>query len=339
MTNLLSKSFAALALGAGVLTLTSGIVKAQTMVIATDRQGSLMNKVGTAMAKTITDNSDMRAVVRPFAGPDAYMSSVNKGEIKLCVLTASSVYVEVTGTNKSKKKHTNLRILRSGPNVLRLGFIVRNDSKMKKVADLKGRKLTSDFGGHSTLPQSIATGLANGGITWDDVVKVPVTGVVDGVKSFGAGRTDSSWGALGMPIIRQIHAQNKVRFLSFDDSPKMVTLMRKMMFPGLQLVKIPKPIPPLGIYAPTNLITYDTYLMANKDLDDATASKIVAALWKGTKSFIKSSPVFRGFQQKSAVTNLPMTPYHPAAIKFYKGQGLWTAAAISGNKNASKFAQ
>ena len=337
MTKSITSTFTALALGAGILTITSGLAAAQTMVIATDRQGSLMNRVGTAMAKTITDNSDMRAVVRPFAGPDAYLSAVNKGEIKLAVLTASSVYLEVTGKNKSKKKHTNFRILRSGPNVLRLGFIVRNDSNIKTVADLKGKKLTSDFGGHSVLPRSIATGLANGGIGWNDVVKVPVTGVVDGVKSFGAGRTDSSWGALGMPIIRQIHAQNKVRFLSFKNTPETLALMRKMMFPGLKLGTIPRPIPPLGIYAPTNLITYDTYLMANKDLDDATAAKIVAALWKGTDSFVKSSPIFRGFQQKSAVTTLPMTPYHNAAIKFYKGQGLWTEAAMAGNKAAANL--
>ena len=335
----MNKSFKALGLGAGILTVTAAIAAAQTLVIATDRQGSLMNRVGTAMAKTITDNSDLRAVVRPFAGPDAYLSSVNRGQIKLAVLTASSVYLEVTGNNKSKKRHTNFRILRSGPNVLRLGFIVRKDSKIKTIADLKGHKLTSGFGGHSVLPQSIATGLANGGIGWDDVVKVPVTGVVDGVKSFGAGRTDASWGALGMPAIREIHAQRPVRFLSFENTPETLAKMRKMMFPGMQLIKIGRAIPPLSVFGPVNLITYDTYLMANKDLDDATAAKIVSALWKGTDSFIKSSPIFRGFKQKSAVTHLPMTPYHRAAIKFYKGHGLWTDKAIAGNKNAENLAK
>lgn len=337
MTVSVTRTFTALALGAGLVTLASGYAQAQTMVIATDRQGSLMNRVGTAMAKIMTDNSELRFVVRPFAGPDAYLDAQNNGQIKLSVVTASSIFLEVTGGNKSKKVRNNFRILRAGPNVLRLGLIVRDDSPIKTVSDLKGRKLTSDFGGHSTLPRSIATGLGNGGLTWDDVKKVPVTGVVDGIKTFGAGRVDSSWGAAGMPAIREIHAKTKVRFLSFDDSPEKVAKMREMMFPGLQLSKFPKPIPPLGIMQPTNLITYDTYLLANKDLDKATAAKIVEALWKGTESFTKASPIFRGFAKKNAVTLFPMVPYHDAAIAFYKSQGLWTEAAMKANEASMKL--
>jgi len=215
--------------------------------------------------------------------------------------------------------------------------MVKNDSPVKVIGELKGKKLASDFGGHSTLPHSIATGLANGGITWDDVVKVPVTGVVDGVKTFGAGRVDSSWGAVGMPIIREIHAKEKVRFLSFDNSPAALAKMREMMFPGLQLAHFPKAIPPLGIMGPTNLITYDTYLMTHKDLDNATAKKITEALWKGTAAFTKASPIFRGFSQKNAVTSVPMVPYHPAAVEFYKAQGLWTDNAMKGNDKATKM--
>jgi len=332
-----NRTFTALALGTGLAVTSAAYAQAQTMVIATDRQGSLMNRVGTAMAKVLTDNSDMRFVVRPFAGPDAYLDALNRGEIKLAVLTASSVYLEVTGGNKAKKPRKNFRLLRSGPNVLRLGLVVRADSSMTKVADLKGKKLTSDFGGHSTLPMSIATGLGNGGLTWGDVVKVPVTGVVDGIKTFGAGRVDSTWGAVGMPILREIHAKNKIRFLSFDDSPEKLAKMRKMMFPGLKLAKFPKPIPPLGITGPTNLMTYDTYLMSSKDLDDATATKITEALWKGNDAFTKASPIFRGFQRRNSVTLFPMVPYHPAAAEFYNKQGLWTAEAKAASEAAANI--
>ena len=337
MTYHVSNTFTALAVGTGFLTLAASYVHAQTMVVATDRQGSLMNRVGTAMAKVLTDHSNMRFVVRPFAGPDAYLDAQNRGEIKLSVLTASSIYLEVTGGNKAKKVRKNYRILRAGPNVLRLGLIVSNDSPIKNVADLRGKKLTSDYGGHSTLPRSIATGLANGGLTWADMVKVPVTGVVDGIKTFGAGRVDVTWGALGMPVLREIHAKNKVRFLSFDASPEKMAKMRKMMFPGLQLTKFPKPIPPLGIMGPTNLITYDTYLLASKDLDEATATKITEALWKGTDAFTKASPIFRGFSKKNSVTLFPMVPYHPASVAFYKTQGLWTDKAMAANKAAENI--
>ncbi|MDE0049693.1 MAG: TAXI family TRAP transporter solute-binding subunit [Rhodospirillales bacterium] len=331
--------FRAFAVSALILAAFTCEAAAQTMVIATDRQGSLMNRVGTAMAKTITDNSKLRAVVRPFAGPDAFMAALDSGELKVAVLTASSTYTEFRGLTKLKKPRKNIRILRSGPNVLRLGFIVHADSDIKLISQIKGRKLTSDFGGHAVLPRSIAAGLSNGGLTWDDVVKVPVTGVVDGVKTVGAGRAESSWAAVGMPAVREIHAQKPVRFLSFDDDPAKVAKMREIMFPGLKLVRFPKPVPPLAIAHPVNVITYDTYLLAHKSLDSATAGAIVEALWKGTDALIKSSPIFGGFKRENSVTTLPMAPYHPAAVAFYKGKGLWTDAAMKANDKISAMAK
>ncbi len=330
------RSVITLALGAGLVSLTASFASAQTMVIATDRQGSLMNRTGTAMAKVITDHSNMRAVVRPFAGPDAFVGALDRGEIKLAMLTGGSVHTEVHGLNKAGRVIKNIRILRSGPNVLRLGFMVPNDSDIKSVGDLKGRKITSNFGGHSAVTRSVEAGLASAGLGWDDVRQVPVTGVVDGIKALGAGRVEATWGAIGMPVVREINAQNAVRFLSFDNSAAAVARMRKVMFPGLKLVLIPRAIPPLSIRGPVNVITYDTYLLANKDLDDATATKVVEALWKGTDVLLKASPIFAGFKRENAVTTLPMAPYHPAAIAFYESQGLWTDRAMEANEMAAK---
>ena len=65
--------------------------------------------------------------------------------------------------------------------------------------------------------------------------------------------------------------------------------------------------------------------------------KITEAMWKGTDAFTKSSPVFRGFQKKAAVTLFPMVPYHPASASFYKAQGLWTDKAMAANKAAENI--
>ena len=42
MVNSVSRTFAGLAIGAGLVTFAAGVAQAQTMVVATDRQGSLM---------------------------------------------------------------------------------------------------------------------------------------------------------------------------------------------------------------------------------------------------------------------------------------------------------
>lgn len=316
---------------AGILAASVTAASAQTLVVASDRQGSLMNRVATAIAKTISDNSKVRAVVRPFAGPDAYMASLNDGRLKLAVFTATSAYIDVRGENKAKRAYKNVRILRSGSNVLRLGFLVPAKSNMKTVADLKGKKFPSDFGGHSALMKSIETGLSTGGLSWKDVKQVPVTGVVDGVKSLQAGRTEAIWGPVGMPAVRQVHAKIKLRFLSFPNTPEALAAMRKRMFPGLQLFTFKKPIPPLSITGPTNLITYDTYLAVHKDLDPAVAKIVLDGLWKGAGQLTKASPILRGFSNKNAATTVPMMPYHKTAAKFYKDKGIWNDKVAAGN--------
>ncbi len=317
-------------LAAGLLAASAAASVAQTIVIATDRQGSLMNRVGTAIAKTIADNTDLRAVVRPFAGPDAYMNSLNNGQTRFAVFTAPTAYVDVKGQNKAKRAYKNIRLLRSGANVIRLGFMVPKASNIQTIAELKGKKLPSDFGGHSVIELSIKTGLSAGGLTWDDVVKVPVTGVVDGVKSLGAGRTQATWGPVGMPAVREVNAQIGVRFLSFPDDPDTIAKMRKIMYPGLKIANFPKPIPPLSIVKPTNVISYDTYFVTHKGLDAALAKKILEGLWNGAGALTKSSPLMRGFDNSNAATELPMMPYHPAAADFYKQRKTWTEKVAAG---------
>jgi hypothetical protein len=39
----------------------------------------------------------------------------------------------------------------------------------------------------------------------------------------------------------------------------------------------------------------------------------------------------KGFTNKSAATDLPMMPYHPAAIEFYKAKGIWTDKVAAAN--------
>ena len=38
-----------------------------------------------------------------------------------------------------------------------------------------------------------------------------------------------------------------------------------------------------------------------------------------------------GFKNKTAATELPMLPYHPAAIDFYKSKGIWSGKVAAAN--------
>ena len=320
-----------LLLGAAVAAFAVGPVSAQTLTLATDAAGTTYNAVGSGMAKVITEGSSVRVIVRPFGGPDSYLDQLNNGEINFAALSGSSMHYAYNGKNKNKKAYKNMRLVRSGEGGLYVGFIVMNNSDIKTVAGLKGRRVASSYGGHAVIGPSITGALATAGLTWDMVKPVPVTGANDGVAALDNGRVDTAWSSLGQPVVSQLNAQKGIRYLSFEKSPKSLAALRKIIFPGVKLEMIKKN-PSLGVQDDVNLITYDAYLVAHKDVPDATVKKVLEAMWNKTDELVKIHRGLRGFTREAAVTDIPMAPYHPAAVAFYKEKGIWSKEAEAANK-------
>jgi len=307
----------------GAAALIAGTAGAKTLVMATDRAGTLYNATGSGIAKVLSAHTKHRVVVRAFGGPDAYMQALNNGEYDFTAISSNSAWFNYNGKTKSKKKARNLRIIRSGAGALRLGFVVYDESDIKTVADLKGRRVTSDFGGHAAINPIVTATLAVGGLTWKDVRPVPVTGALDSPRALGADRVEAAWASLGMPVVREIHAKKKVRYLGLKNTPETLAMLRRMVFPGIRLTNLP-PLKHLGLPAPTTLITSDSYLVTHKDADPAVIKEILEALWNNTKPLQAAHFSLKGFTNKAAATDLPVLPYHPAAIAFYRAKGVWT---------------
>jgi TRAP transporter TAXI family solute receptor len=315
---------------AAATALTLGAASAQTLSLATDAVGTTYNAVGSGFAKVITENSDVRVIVRPFGGPDSYLDQLDNGELHLATMSASSAFVSYIGRNKAKKSYRNIRLIRSGVGGLYLGFVAYQDSPIKKVSDLRGKRVASDFGGHAIIGRSVTAALATAGMTWDDVKAVPVTGANDGVKALEAGRVDASWASLGQPVVRELHAKKKIRYLGFDNTPESIAILREKVFPGAKLVTV-ETNPGIGIPEPVDLINYDANLIASKDMSDDAVKKVLEAVWNNADTLTKIHRGLSGFKNEAAVTNVPMIPYHPAAIAFYKEKGIWTEGAEMAN--------
>lgn len=324
------KRYTSLVLAGTAFAMLTGAVHAQTITLATDAAGSTYNAVGSGFAKMIGDASALRVVVRPFGGPDAYMDQFNKGEITLATFSGSSAYLSYYGKNRAKKAYKNIRLIRAGNGGLFLGFIALADSTIKNVVDLRGKRVSSDFGGHAVIGRSVTAALASAGLTWKDVKPVPVTGANDGVAALKAGRVDASWASLGQPVVRELHAQKGVRYLGFENNEKTLSILRKMIVPGVKLGLV-KANPKIGVPDAVHLITYDAYLLANKDVPEATVKAVLDALWGKTDELVKIHRGLSGFHNEAAVTEVPMVPYHPAAIAYYKAKGLWTKEAEAAN--------
>ena len=226
------------------IALTGGTLQAKTLTMALDRAGTLFNATGSGIAKVASKHSGHRMIVRAFGGPDSYMSQLNDGKYDFSAISSPTAYFNFNGRTKNKKSTKNIRLIQAGSGALRLSFVVYADSDIKTFADLKGKRVTSDFGGHTVINPMVTYALKSAGLGWKDVRGVPVTGALDAPRALGAGRVDATWASLGMPVVREIHAKKKVRYLSFDKSPATLAMLRKNIFPGVRLVTVP-PIKPL----------------------------------------------------------------------------------------------
>jgi TRAP transporter TAXI family solute receptor len=295
---------------------------AQTLALAADKPGSTFYTIGSGVAVVANKLAGVRILVRPYSGPAVWAPIVNTGEVALGVMSASSAYQAFSGDNEQKTAYRNLRLIRAGSASLMLGFLVRKDGPIKTYADLKGKRISSDFGGHLSISHSLDASLKIAGYTWKDVTAVPVAGANDGIDALVSGRLDATWASLGQPRAREADTQIGVSYLGLPEGPKAVEIYRAEVFPGARIGVAEKGVVP-GVNAPTRLLSYDAYIVANKDVPDETITKLISGLWEGTKELLPMHPSMNGFTQEASVTDAPVLPYHPAAVAFYKDKKLW----------------
>src|SRR3989304_4631131 len=122
------------------------------------------------------------------------------------VLTSADAVTSYKGIVLYKKPYRNSRILVVGGS-LHVGFIVAKDSSIGTVADLKGKRVPSDFPGIPIVRLNATALLASAGLTFDDVVKVPVSDLVANYQAFLEGRTDAAWQSAASPRLAKPYAR------------------------------------------------------------------------------------------------------------------------------------
>jgi uncharacterized protein len=293
----------------------------RSATIATHAVGTLYNQVGTGIATVVSRHTSMTVRVQPFGGPPAWLPSMNEGTTDMGVLTGADAVTSYKGIVLYKRPFKNTRLLLVG-GALQLGFYVRKDSPIQTIADLKGKRVPTDFPGIPIVALSSKAALASAGLSYKDIVKVPVSDLQAGNQAFIEDRTDAGWHALRSPAVKEADARvGGVRFIPVNDSPEGAAKMAEV-YPG-SYPAIQKAKSATGVLTDTALLNNDIYLVAAKAFSDDAAYAVVKALWDNMKELWAAHPALRSWQQSRMVGKAAYIPYHPGAIRFYKEKGLW----------------
>ena len=302
---------------AAAAALFAGAASAQTVGIATGPQATPTNATGSAIAKVINEASGLQTRAVPHTSNDVAMPLVNKGDVELAIASSDLANTAVQGIEQFEGRQLpNIRIVaKLFP--LNVGVVVRKDSDIKTAADLKGKRYPSEFTAQKGVVKVAVALLANAGLTYKDVVGVPVPNTSRGNEDFVQGKSDSAMMALGAARLKQTDAQvGGIRVLPIDSSPAGIERMQKYMplaYPyELKAGAVP------GADQATTIMAYDLLLVAAANTPDDVVYQTVKAMHEGKDKLIAVTPVFRDFDPAGMHASYKGLQYHPGAVKYYK---------------------
>ena len=301
--------------------LLAGSAAAQTISIITTPAGSFSNSAGAAMAKVIGEKTDLRTLVQAQASTGFEETVSGTADFNVSNSFDATFFATGTGEYEQRQPAKNLRYV--GALIpYRVALHVRADSPIKRIADLKGKRVSSGFNAQKTIGRIIGAHLANAGLSYDDVDKVPAPNVVRQAQDFTAGKTDVLFFALGSAAVKQANASvGGVRVLPIDASPEAVQRVQKIL-PGAYVLQV-KPHPSIeGLSQPTSLVAFDMVMVTRAELADEVVYKVAKAIHQSKPALMETFRPFALFDPKQMAKPLQGVQMHPGAARFYKEAGL-----------------
>ena len=304
------------------LALFAGAASAQTVGFATLPPGSILHAQASVIAKVVQDHSKLQVRVVGYGGDTGILEAVaaKKSDFWVLDVGESADALHGRGTWKGNAKPT----LRTAITMygFQMAFWVRKDSGINALTDLKGKRVPSEWVQQTgVIPHTTAV-LAAGGLSYNDVVKVPEVNVVRAADDFKAGKLDLLFFAVGAPKVAEVAASvGGLRLLPMNplpDSEKRMKSVRSEYY-----YSTVNPAPHIaGVDQPTKVQTIDFIIGVGTHVPDQVVLDFIKAVHTHKDDLVAGHPNFRAYDPSKSGKVQPRLAYHPAAEKYWKETGL-----------------
>jgi len=213
-----------------------------------------------------------------------------------------------------KTKLDKLRVIGAiYPNYIQI--VASKDSKIKTLADLKGKGLSVGAAKSGTELNTRALFKA-AGMSYKDLGKIeylPYAESVELIKNRQLDATLQSAG-LGVASLKDLSTSLDIVVVSVP-----AEIVKKMGAPFVA-AKIPANTYK-GQTEDVNTASVINYLVTRKDVSEATAYQMTKLFYESLPEMIASHSAAKDISLKDAANNSPV-PLHPGAAKYYKEKGL-----------------
>jgi TRAP transporter TAXI family solute receptor len=302
--------------------LASGTAFAQQVSIGTSPQGTAGYSMGAALAKLMAEKTPYQARVQPFTGNSVALAGINQGELDFTVANEVEIVEALKGAGAYQgRKQENVR-LAAVLYPFTVAILVKKDSPIQSIADLKGKRMTWGYTAQVTLKTVVGAMLANGGLGEADIQPVLVPNVVRGADDFAGGKADAFFFVLGAAKVTETDASvGGLRALPLSDAPEAVARMKKVLPEGYVFEVNPRP-GLAGVAAPTKILAYDYVLVAGTHVKEEVVFRVLEAMAANKPMLAASFGGFNAFNPERMSKRVE-TEYHSGAQKFLIKAGQW----------------
>ncbi|MEO8632750.1 MAG: TAXI family TRAP transporter solute-binding subunit [Chloroflexota bacterium] len=291
----------------------------KTLNIVTGGTGGVYIVYGAGLADLLNKKLKVAASPQSTTASVDNMKLIRDGKADLAFVLADTAYDAVNGkgsfATEAKADAKSLAVLYSNFTHV----IVRDDSAIKTIADLKGKRVSMGAAGSGTEIIGNRTLEAYGLDPAKDIQRERL-GVADSASGLKDNKIDAFFWSGGLPTaaVTDLASTTKIRVLEQTDGIKK---MADKYGPFYFNATIPKGT--YGLAADVTVSGVANLLVVNSKFDAAFAQAIVRTMFDSVSELGTIHAEGKNLKLETAVNGSPLD-YHQGAIDFYKSKGVWT---------------
>jgi TRAP transporter TAXI family solute receptor len=299
----------------------AGAAQAQNLSIATGGTGGVYYPLGGGMAAVLSKYvPGMQATAEVTGGSVANLQLIGTGKPYIGLTMADATLDAYKGMDKFTGKPVAVRTLMIlYPN--RMHVVSIEGTGISKIADLKGKRVSTGSGGSATEVMAFRV-IEAAGLDKDKDMTRERLGVAESVSALKDRKIDAFFWVGGLPTAAVTDLANtpgvKIRMIDHAD---LVPAMNKKYGNLYVQDVIPKSVYK-GMEADNHQATVMNLLVAGQGMDDKTAYNIVKAMFDHRDELIrvhKEAENIKLENQKAAASPIP---WHPGAVKYFAEKGI-----------------
>ena len=291
----------------------------KTLNIVTGGTGGVYIVYGAGLADLLNKKLKVAASPQATTASVDNMKLIRDGKADLAFVLADTAYDAVNGkgsfATEAKADAKSLAVLYSNFTHV----VVKDDSTIKTIADLKGKRVSMGAAGSGTEIIGNRTLEAYGLDPAKDIQRERLS-VADSATGLKDNKIDAFFWSGGLPTaaVNDLASTTKIRILEQADGIKK---MADKYGPFYFNATIPKGT--YGMAADVTVSGVANLLVVNSKFDAAFAQAIVRTMFDSTTELGTIHAEGKNLRLETAVNGSPLD-YHQGAIDFYKSKNVWT---------------